>query len=145
MDCSLPGSSVYRILQARILVWVAVPFSRGSSQHRDQTQVSCIAGRFFTIWATSEVWFWQDLYIFLPFSSYQIITLLRTQHISIQESNVFKSILLLLWRVLRYSIKLQQQNWPQNVKSWRDLRKLVQPLISQIRKLTFSLSHHHLP
>ena len=54
MDCSLQGSSVHEILQARILVWVAIPFSRGSSQPKDQTQVSCIAGRFFTIWATRE-------------------------------------------------------------------------------------------
>ena len=44
MDCSLPGSSVHGILQARILEWVAIPFSRGSSQPRDRTQVSCIAG-----------------------------------------------------------------------------------------------------
>ena len=51
-DCSLPGSFVHGILQARILEWVAIPFSRGSSQPRDWTQVSCIAGRFFTIWAT---------------------------------------------------------------------------------------------
>ena len=49
MDYSLPGSSVHGILQARILEWVAVPFSRGSPQPRDQTQVSHIAGRFFTI------------------------------------------------------------------------------------------------
>ena len=42
------------ILQARILEWVAMPSSRGSSQPRDQTQVSLIAGRFFTIWATRE-------------------------------------------------------------------------------------------
>ena len=49
MDCSLSGSSVHRIFQARILEWVAVPFSRGSSQPRDQTQVSCISGGFFTI------------------------------------------------------------------------------------------------
>ena len=42
------------ILQARILEWVAVPFSRGSSQPRDRTQVSHHAGRFFTIWATRE-------------------------------------------------------------------------------------------
>ena len=41
-------------LQARILEWVAIPFSRGSSQPRDQTQASCIAGRFLTIWATRE-------------------------------------------------------------------------------------------
>ena len=49
MDCNLPGSSVHGILQARILEWVAMPFSRGSSQPRDPTQVSHIAGRFFTI------------------------------------------------------------------------------------------------
>ena len=42
------------ILQARILEWVAIPFSRGSSQPRDRTQVSCIADGFFTIWATRE-------------------------------------------------------------------------------------------
>ena len=53
MDC-LPGSSVNGILQARILEWVAIPFSRGSSQSRDQTWVTCITGRFFTIWATRE-------------------------------------------------------------------------------------------
>jgi len=47
MDYSLPGSSVHVIFQARILEWVAIPFSRGSSQLRDQTQVSCIAGGFF--------------------------------------------------------------------------------------------------
>ena len=41
-------------LPARILQWVAFPFSRGSSQYRDRTQVSCIAGRFFTSWATRE-------------------------------------------------------------------------------------------
>ena len=45
---------VHGILQARILEWVAFPFSRGSFQPRDQTQVSRIAGRFFTIWATQE-------------------------------------------------------------------------------------------
>ena len=49
MDCSRPDSSVHGILQARILQWVAIPFSRGSSQPRDQIQVSCIAGGFFTI------------------------------------------------------------------------------------------------
>ena len=46
--------TVHGILQARILERVGVPFSRGSSQHRDQTQVSCTAGGFFTIWATRE-------------------------------------------------------------------------------------------
>ena len=47
--CSPPGFSIYEILQARILEWLAIPFSRGSSQTRDQTWVSCIAGRFFTV------------------------------------------------------------------------------------------------
>ena len=54
MDCSPPGSSVHGILQARILEWVAIPFSRGSSWPRDRTQVPCIASRFFTVWATRE-------------------------------------------------------------------------------------------
>ena len=49
INCSLPGSSAHGILQARILEWVAIPFSRGSSQPRDPTQVSHIAGRFFTV------------------------------------------------------------------------------------------------
>ena len=44
MDCSPPGSSVHGILQVRILEWVTISFSRGSSQPRDQNQVSCIAG-----------------------------------------------------------------------------------------------------
>ena len=48
MDCSLPGSSVHRIFQARIMEWVAMPSSRGSSQPRDGTWVSCTEGRFFT-------------------------------------------------------------------------------------------------
>ena len=54
MDCSLPGSSVHGILQARILEWVAILFSRDSSQQRDWTWISCIAGRFFTIWAIRD-------------------------------------------------------------------------------------------
>ena len=54
MDCSPPGSSVHGIVQARILAWLAIPFSRGSSQPRDLTGLSHIAGRFFTIWAAKE-------------------------------------------------------------------------------------------
>ena len=49
MDCSPPGSSVHGILQARILEWVAFPFSRGCSQPRNQTPVSGTAGGFFTV------------------------------------------------------------------------------------------------
>ena len=52
MDSSLPGSAIHGIFQARILEWAAISFSRGSSQPRDRTWVSCIADRRFTIWAT---------------------------------------------------------------------------------------------
>ena len=57
MDCSPPGSSVHGVFLARILEWVAMPSSGGSSQARDRTHISyisCIAGGFFTIWATWE-------------------------------------------------------------------------------------------
>ena len=54
MDCSPKGSSARGIFQVRILERVAIPFSRGSSQSRDWTCVSSIAGRFFTIWATCK-------------------------------------------------------------------------------------------
>ena len=55
MDCSPPGSSVYGVLQARILEWVAISFSRESSRPRDWTQVSHTVDRRFTVWATREV------------------------------------------------------------------------------------------
>ena len=54
LTLSPPGSSVHGVFQARVLEWVAVPFSRGSSRPRDWTWVSCIAGKFFTIWAIRE-------------------------------------------------------------------------------------------
>ena len=63
MDYSLPDSSVHGILQARILFF---PFSRGSSQPRDQTQASCLAGEFFTIWATREALQYLNI---LPFNT----------------------------------------------------------------------------
>ena len=54
VDCSPLGSSIHGILQSRILEWVAISFSRGSSQPRDRTQVSRIADRRFNLWATRE-------------------------------------------------------------------------------------------
>ena len=67
VDHSPPGSSVHGILQARILEWVDISFSRGSSWPRDRTQVSHIAGRCFNLWATREAhdWYvaiWKPLY-----------------------------------------------------------------------------------
>ena len=56
MECSDPGSSAHGILQARILDWVAVPFSRGYFRPRDRIWVSFIAGRFFTmLWLSGTV------------------------------------------------------------------------------------------
>ena len=55
MGCSLPGSSIHGIFQARVLEWVSISFSRRSSPPRDRTQVSYIVGRRFTVWATREV------------------------------------------------------------------------------------------
>ena len=58
--CCSPGSSVHGILQARILEWVAIPFSGSSNWSRDQTWVSRITGRFFTIWAMREHPLWKS-------------------------------------------------------------------------------------
>jgi len=63
MDYSPPGSSVHGIIQASILEWVAMPSSRGSSQPKDPTQVSHIAGEFFTVWATREVHIYVYMYV----------------------------------------------------------------------------------
>ena len=56
MDWSLPVSSAHRILHARILEWVVIPFSRSSSRPRDGIQASCFAGRFFIFWAMQHRW-----------------------------------------------------------------------------------------
>ena len=54
MDCSRPGSSVHGILQTRVLEWVVISFSRGSSPPRDRVRLSCIADRLFTNWTSRE-------------------------------------------------------------------------------------------
>ena len=67
VHCSPPGSSIHGVLQARILEWVAVSFSRGSSQPRNRTHVSHIAGRRFNLWATREahiIWVTFGNYVF---------------------------------------------------------------------------------
>ena len=67
MDCSPQGFLVHGILQARILEWVPISFSRGSSRPRDRTPVSHIAGRHFNLWATQEAqpspYCWLKLYL----------------------------------------------------------------------------------
>ena len=71
--CGLLGSSVHRILQARILEWVVISSFRGSSQPRNQTQVSCIEGRFFTDWAMREAPCW-GRFLLYPFSGCWILS-----------------------------------------------------------------------
>ena len=62
MDCSLSGSFIHGIFQARVLEWIAISFSRGFSQPRNRTEVARIAGRRFTVWATRVAWvFWRTI------------------------------------------------------------------------------------
>ena len=101
MDCSPTGSSVCGILQARILEWVAILFSRGSSQPRDPAPVYGIAGRFFTLWDTREAvklnefeTFYDDINSWLKFSriwlkagsTFQDRIVLSTLFMSVLES-----------------------------------------------------------
>ena len=79
MDCSLPGSPVHGISQARILQWVVISFSRGSSRPRDWTHVSCVScteGRFFYLWVPGEAQHLRCIIIlkislYLPYSSFE--------------------------------------------------------------------------
>ena len=66
LDCSPPGSSVHGILQARILEWVAISFSRGSSRPRDRTRLSCISRWVLYHWAIKEAS--QQTILFIKFS-----------------------------------------------------------------------------
>ena len=65
VDCSPPGSSLHGILQARVLEWGAISFSRGSSRPRDRTRVSRIGGRRFNLWATREA-LWTCYHLAIP-------------------------------------------------------------------------------
>ena len=74
--CNPMDYTVHGILQARILEWIAFPFSRGSSQPRDRTQVSHIAGGFFTSWATREARLsWQSLIYVTNFRELLVLSL----------------------------------------------------------------------
>ena len=74
MDCGLPGSSIHGIFQARILEWVAISFSRGSSQPRDRIWVSHIVGRLFIDWARDVI------YIYMASIIYMIINIYEFQY-----------------------------------------------------------------
>ena len=78
MDYSLPGSSVHGILQARIMEWVAMPFSRGSSQPRDWTRISHTGNLILYHWATRELSpYFQCLFSSVQFSSVRSLSQVR--------------------------------------------------------------------
>ena len=89
VDYSPQGSSVHGIQQARILDWVAAPFSRGSSRPRDWTWVSCIAGRFFSIGATREAPLGSGRSGWSSQGSQGLIELLKAPFMIISESPCF--------------------------------------------------------
>ena len=134
---SLPCSSVYGLLKARILEWVAIPFSRWSSQPKDRTHVSHIVGVFFTVWATREVlellisaliifffFFLKEMPV--SFSSSKgwpcvlfILTLAHSDCQLICWTVIF--ILLALWLSnckWRESYKQWKMKWPSSVSQW---------------------------
>ena len=84
MDCSPPGPSIHGILQARILEWVAISFSKGSSQPRDRTQVSCIAGRCFNSWATYLSLKKSSWYAPPAFSAWGYLKLMQFQYLRVK-------------------------------------------------------------
>ena len=84
MDYSLPGFSVHGIFQARVLEWVAIAFSRGSSRPRDRTWVSRIVGKRFILWATREVPFFSSLYF------YFIACFVLLKHLSFLHIELFE-------------------------------------------------------
>ena len=77
MDCGPPGSSVLGVLQARILEWVAMSSSTRSSQPRDWTWVSCIGGRFFTVWVPWEA---PCPFFFFPATKSESATVILLNH-----------------------------------------------------------------
>ena len=101
MDCSLPGSSVHGILQARILEWAAISFSRGSSQPRDGNGVSCIVGRRFTIWATREA-----QWLFRPWYLTDIFLKINSVSLSLQ-----REWLTILLSVIKSELSVENQNF----------------------------------
>ena len=90
MDCSPPGSSAHGISQARILEWVAIPFSRGYSWLRDQTQASHIAGWFFTVWARVS----GDLYCHLTvYTIWMVYTVKWLTAVAVKRDHLVKAAL----------------------------------------------------
>ena len=135
MDCSPPGSSVHGILQARILEGVAVSFSRGSSQPRDQTQFSHIAGGFLTVWATREPWILE--WVAYPYSRYHPDPGIKPGSPALQADSLpaelpGNSILVLKAKILRLSTHFLPHSLLPTKKDWKET---AQNLINVIKSL----------
>ena len=90
MDCSLPGSSVHGISQARILEWVAISSSRGSSQLRDWAWISCIVSRFFTSWATRKSLWKIKVTFFIPKIKKNVLYMMPEGNITFRNTFNYK-------------------------------------------------------
>ena len=117
MDCSLPGSS-HRIFQAKVLEWVAISFSRGSSPPRDRTQVSCTAGRWFTVWATMGEWLNQ---LCIHIKEYYLTIKKGTTDI---QNNLNESPEIMLSE--KTSLKILYTVWLHYITSWIDKIQLME-------------------
>ena len=102
MDYSLPGSSVHGILQARILEWVAISFTGGSSPLRVRTQISCIESRFFTVGATREAMWnvWPRI-----IAQQMIIVILKVWRAQVEGGSLLFLFLIFLVRNVTHSVK----------------------------------------
>ena len=121
LDCSPPGSSVHGILQARILEWVAISFSRGSSRPRDWkciSRVSCIAGGFFTCWTIWEA----QVLIFLRSQPWRLFNQPLTS--KLDKSHNYSPC---RWHMLRQEKDMIGWTWGkmQNLKSLQDVIYLL--------------------
>ena len=117
MDCNPPGFSVYGILQARILEWVVISFSRRLSRTRDQTQVSCIAARCFTIWTTREAQ--------LPVQSFSaILTSFMHWYLYYEVFNLVNKILAFSGGASDAKEPICQYRWRQGLKFQSWVRKI---------------------
>ena len=131
MDCSPPDSSVHGILQVRILEKVAIPFSRGSTWPRDETQVSCIAGRLFTIWAARKL----HIYVCCCFCGQSCPTLCDAMDCSLPGSSIHEILQarILEWVALPSS---RGSSWP---RDWTRPR-----LLHLLHSATYEAPRHYL-
>ena len=112
MDCSKPGSSVQWSFQARILEWVAISFSRGSSQPRDHTYVSCLAGRFLTNEPPEKLWSYHYKLSFSEFGPYWELILVSSRKYQLHHGWHWVGELQLRWAVIKEAVYISTRLLP---------------------------------